>query len=208
MQIVLLTRYQSIQTWESASQLSPRLQAGGQLSAMEANTDGQRDVRGNTTDGHIGTKKLVRNPVVERAGGAAPQADVSQARPMDVSLDQKAITTDTKQRAETQLTTNNVESGIGDLRSVAGHQAERADSMLPIEAMKYSANTIADVTYQYEHYTGKLWDRDKCVAKHLSVIRRGEKSEAIDGIQVRMAAIPSENRDFVRCRLVSIEVNQ
>ena len=62
-------------------------------------------------------------------GGAAPQPDMSQARPMDVSLDQKAITTDTKQRAVTQLTSNTVESGIGDLRSVAGHQAERADSM-------------------------------------------------------------------------------
>ena len=74
--------------------------------------------------------------------------------------------------------------------------------------MKYSANTIADVSYQHEHYTGKLWDRDKCVAKHFSVIRRGKKSEAIDGIHVCMAAIPSENGDLVRWRLVSIEVNQ
>ena len=56
----------------------------------------------------------MRNPVVERAGGAALQPDVSEARPMDVSLDQKAITTDTKQGAVTQLTSNNVESGIGD----------------------------------------------------------------------------------------------
>ena len=86
----------------------------------------------------------MRNPVVERAGGAAPLPDVSQARPMDVSLDQKALTTDTKQRAVTQLTSNTVESGIGDLRSVAGHQAERADSILPIEAMKHSAKTVAD----------------------------------------------------------------
>ena len=58
------------------------------------------------------------------------------------------------------------------MRSVAGHQAERADSMLPAEAMKYSANTIADVGRQYEHYTGKLGDRDKHVAKHFSVVRR------------------------------------
>ena len=72
--------------------------------------------------------------LLKRAGGAAPQPDVSQARPMDVSLDQKALTTDTKQRAVTQLTSNNVGSVIGDLRSVAPHQAERADSMLPIEA--------------------------------------------------------------------------
>ena len=103
-----------------------------------------RDVRGNTEDGQTSTKKLVRNPVVERAGGAAPLPDVSQARPMDVLLDQKALTTDTKQRAVTQLTSNTVESGIGDLRSVAGHQAERADSILPIEAMKHSAKTFAD----------------------------------------------------------------
>ena len=53
--------------------------------------------------------------------------------------------------------------------------------MLPIDAMKYSVNTIADVSYQYEHYTGKLSDRDKCVAKHFSVIRGVKKSEAIDG---------------------------
>ena len=117
----------------------------------------------------------MRNPVVERVGGAAPQPDMSQARPMDVSLDQEAITTGTKQRAVTQLTSNNVESGIGDLRSVAGHQAERADSMLPSEAMKYSANTIADVSYQYEHYTGKLWDRDKCVAKAFQCDSTGEE---------------------------------
>ena len=57
---------------------------------------------------------------------------------MDVPLDQKATTT----------ATNIVESGIGDLRSVAGHQAEQADSMLPIEAMNISANTIADVSHQ------------------------------------------------------------
>ena len=162
----------------------------------------------NTTNNRSGTRKLVQNPVVARAGGAALQSDVSQAQPMDVSLDQEATTTAAKQRAGTQLTTNNVESGIGDLKKVAGHQAERADSMLPVEAIKYSANTIADVNHQYEHCTGKLWDRDKCFAKHFSVIRRGKKSEANEGTHVRMAAIPSENGDLVRWRLVSIEVNQ
>ena len=40
------------------------------------------------------------------------------------------------------------------------------------------------------------------------MIRRVKKSEAIDGVHVRMSAIPSENEDFVRWRLVSIEVNQ
>ena len=172
--------------------------ATGQTAAMEKNT----------TNNRTGTRKLVQNPVVDRAGGAALQSDVSQAQPMDVSLDQKATTTAAKQRAGTQLTTNNVESGIGDLKKVAGHQAERADSMLPVEAIKYSANTIADVNHQYEHCTGKLWDRDKCFAKHFSVIRRGKKSEANEGTHVRMAAIPSENGDLVRWRLVSIEVNQ
>ena len=64
--------------------------------------------------------------------------------------------------------------------------------MLRIEAMKSSVNTVAGVSYQYEHYTGNLWDRDKCVAKHFSVIRRVKKSEAIDRTHVRTAAIPSE----------------
>ena len=42
----------------------PAAAAGGQPAAMEAHTD----------------------PVVERAGGAAPQPGVSQAHPMEVSL--------------------------------------------------------------------------------------------------------------------------
>ena len=67
--------------------VEPVAAAGGQLAAMEANTDGQRDVRGNTTDGQTNTRKLVRNPVVERAGGAATQPDVSQASQAPVSLD-------------------------------------------------------------------------------------------------------------------------
>ena len=72
--------------------VEPAAEAGGQLAAMEANTDGQGDVRGNTTDGQNSTRKLVRNPAVVWADGAVPQPDVSQARPMDVSLDQKATT--------------------------------------------------------------------------------------------------------------------
>ena len=106
------------------------------------------------------------------------------------------------------MTTNNVESGIGGLRSVAGSQTERADVRLLIEAMKYSVNTIADVSYQYEQYTGKLWDRDKCVAKHFTVIRRRKKNETFGGTHVRMAVVPSEDGDLVRWRLVSIEVSQ
>ena len=49
---------------------------------------------------------------------------------------------------------------------------------------------------------------NKCVAKHFSVIRRGKKSEAVDGTHVRLAAIPSEKEDLVRWRFVSIEVTQ
>ena len=52
-----------------------------------------------------------------------------------------------------------MENCLGGLRNVAGHQAEQADSMLPVEAIKFSANTVADVSYQYNHYTEKLGDR-------------------------------------------------
>ena len=79
--------------------------------------------------------------------------------------------------------------------------------MLPVEAMKYSANIIADVGHQYEHYIGKLSDRDKCVAKYFSVIRRGKKSETVDGTHVLLAAIPSEKGDFVRWRFVNCRRN-
>ena len=106
--------------------VEPAAAAGGQPTAIEANTDGQRNVRDNTTDGQTGTRTLLRNPVVERAGGAAPRPDVSHARPVDVSLDQKATT----------IATNSVESGFGGLRSVARHQAEQADVKLPIETMR------------------------------------------------------------------------
>ena len=44
--------------------------------------------------------------------------------------------------------------------------------------------------------------------KEFSVIRRVKKSEAINGIHVRMAAIPSEMGDLARWRLVNMEVNQ
>ena len=68
--------------------VEPAAAAGGQPTAIEANTDGQRNVRDNTTDGQTGTRTLLRNLVVERAGGAAPRPDVSHSRPMDVSLEQ------------------------------------------------------------------------------------------------------------------------
>ena len=150
---------------------------------MEANSDGQRNVRDNRTDGQTGTRKLVWSPVDERDGGESCQLDENQVQSMDVTLDQKATTT---------TSTNNVQRNIGYLRKCDGHQAEQSDSMLPIEAMKYSVNMIADVSHQYEHYARKLLDRNKYVVKYFSTIRRGKKSETIEGIHMLMAAIPSE----------------
>ena len=126
-------------------------------------------------------ERVNTDQIVERDGGASCQLDENQILSMIVSLDRDVTTTATMQRAGTQMTTNNVESGIGGLRSVAGHQAEQADAMLPIEAMKFSANTLA--------YTRRLRDRNKCVAKHFSVIRSGKKSDTSDGTHVRMATV-------------------
>ena len=71
------------------------------------------------TTGQIAAREEVNTAqIVERDGGASCQLDQHQLQSMKVSLDPKATTTATKQRAGTQLTTNNVESGIGDLRSV------------------------------------------------------------------------------------------
>ena len=66
---------------------------------------------------------------------------------------------------------------------------------------------IDDVSHWYDHYTGKLRNRDEYMARRkkecdqmeaFSVIRRVKKSEAIDGTHVRMKEIASENGDFVR----------
>ena len=80
--------------------------------------------------------------------------------------------------------------------------------MLPIEAIKSSANTIDEVSRQYEHYTGKLWNRDKCVAKHCGVLRQGNENETIDETRVRLAPTPSEKADFKQWTIVSGGVNQ
>ena len=45
---------------------------------------------------------------------------------------------------------------FGGLRTVAGQKVEQVDARLPIEAMKSSVNTIADVSRQYERYSGKV----------------------------------------------------
>ncbi len=90
------------------------------------------------------------------------------------------------------MTPNNVESCIGDLRSIDGHQAEQADWMLPTEAMKKSSvNTIDDVRHWYDHYAGKLRGQDKYFVRRkkefdqmeaFSVNRRVKKIEATGGV--------------------------
>ena len=121
--------------------------AGGQPVAMEVKT----------TNEQTGTRKLVRNPVVERAGGAAPQPDVSQAQPIEVSLEQRVTTGATKRAAETQLTPNSVEGYIGGLRSFDGHQDVQTNVMSAIEttnedpaAEKESMRTVAGMTTTLE----------------------------------------------------------
>ena len=66
---------------------------------------------------------------------------------------------------------------------------------LPIETMNSSSNTIDDVSCQYEQYTGKLWDRDKCVAKYCGGLRQGKANETIDETHVRTTAILSDEVD-------------
>ena len=48
-----------------------------------------------------------------RLAGAAPQPDMSQAQPMEVSLEQRVTTEATKRTAETQLTPDSIEGCIG-----------------------------------------------------------------------------------------------
>ena len=135
----------------SSEPVEPAAAVGGQPPAMDKNT----------TNDQAGTRKLVRSPTVEGDGGASCQLDENQWQTVDVSLNQNTTTTATKRRTETQLTTNSVESCVGGLRNVAGNQAERADVLLPVEAMKFHMNTIADVSRQYENCDGKLGDRNK-----------------------------------------------
>ena len=97
LQIVLLTLYQLIQNVRVSEPVEPAAADGDQPAAMEVNTE----------------------PVVERAGGAAPEPDVSQAQPMEVSLEQLVTTGATKRTAETQT---GVDGYIGGLRSFEGHQ--------------------------------------------------------------------------------------
>ena len=123
--------------------VEPAAAAGGQPAAMEVSTD----------------------PVVERAGGAAPQPDVSQVQPMEVSLDQRAATGATKRTAETQLTPNTVEGNIGGLRSFDGHQDVETNVMSAIETTKddSAAEAMDEDSRRCDYYTGEF-DRDKFFA--------------------------------------------
>ena len=96
-----------------------------------------------------------------------------------------------------------MESGIGGLRSAARHQAEQADVKLPIETMKVSADVIEDVSSQYEHYTGKLSDRENC-----GVLRQGNENETIDETHERTTAILSGEVDGKHWKIVRSGVNQ
>ena len=139
---------------------------GGQPAAMEVNTD----------------------PVVERAVGAAPQPDVSQVQPMEVSLEQRATTGSTKRAAETQLTPNTVEGYIGGLRSFDRHQAEQAHLLSAIEVTKddFSVDTIDDDSRRYDYYTRELLGRKRELdqLESCGVIRRVKESGATDGAHV------------------------
>ena len=74
----------------SSEPVKPAAAFGGQLAAMDKNT----------TNGQIGTKRLVQNPVVERRGGASCQLDENQLQFMEALLNQNVTTLDTKQRTE------------------------------------------------------------------------------------------------------------
>ena len=151
--------------------LEPAAAAGGQHAAVEVNTD----------------------PVVERAGGLATQPDVSQAQPMEVSLEQRASTGSTKRTAETQVTPNSVEGHIGGQRSFDGHQDVQTNVMSAIETTKGDSaeETTDEDSRRYDNYARKLHDRTKHITgrkkeldelESFGVIRR----EATDGIHVRM----------------------
>ena len=84
------------------------------------------------------------------------------------------------------------------LMSFDGHRDDQAELRSSVETMKKSStNTIG-----YDHYTEKLQDRDKCIAKRkkveaFSVIRRVVKSEALEGTHVRVKEIGMSSYEFV-----------
>ena len=159
------------------------------------------------------------DPVVERAGGAAPQPDVIQAQPMEVWLEQR-VTTGAKRTAETQLTPNSVEFHIGGLRSFDGHQDVPTNVVSAIEITKEdsAAETIDEDSCRYDYFSGELLDRTEYITcseeRPWSIGISSEwfdvsrNSEATDGAHVRMKIIAHNKKmTLVRWRLVSTEVN-
>ena len=112
--------------------VEPAAADGGQLVALEVNTD----------------------PVVERAGGAVPQSEVSQTQPMEVSQGQRGTTGATKRATQTQETPNSVEGYIRGLRSFDGHQDVQTNVMSAIETMNEdsAAETIHEDSRRSDHY--------------------------------------------------------
>ena len=96
-----------------------------------------------------GQLEVNTDPVVERAGGAAPHPDVSEAQPMEVSLEQRVTTGATKRAAETQLTPNSVDGHIGDLRSFDGQDSP--------------SETIDEDSRRYDYFSGEVLDRIKYI---------------------------------------------
>ena len=105
--IVQLTQYQLIQPRESAIQLNPRLQPV----VSKLRWGGTRRMT-KLAQGNLRGIQLLK----EMAGH---QDSRNQLQTIDVLLDQSATAIATKQRAGTQLTTNNVESWSGKLENVA-----------------------------------------------------------------------------------------
>ena len=164
----------------------------------------QSSMSAEATGQTVAREEVNTDEIVESDGGASCRLEQSQLHSMTVSLNRgDTTTTATVQRVRPRWITNTVESGIDGGRTVARHQAEQADVKLPIETMKSSANIIDDVSCQYEQYTGKLWDRDKCVAKHCGVLRQGNEYETIDEIHVRTTTILFDEVDVKHWKIVS-----
>ena len=125
------------------------------------------------------------DPVVGRAGGAVPQPEVSQAQPMEVSVEQRVA----KRAAETQLTPNTVEGYVGGLRSFDGHQDVDTNVMSAIEITNDDsvAETIDEDCRRYYFETGQLIDRDKYIAGRTKELDQLESFSGIRHVRLRTA---------------------
>ena len=105
------------------------------------------------------------DPVVQRACGASPQPDVSQAQPIEVLPEQRVTVGAMIRTTETQLTRNNVERYVEKLRSVDGHQDVQTRVITAIGTVKVdSAEEIVDEdSRRYDYFTGESIDRTKYI---------------------------------------------